>query len=296
MNNNSQAAQPLVFTPIALSQKEKVEAIRKAFGNTLYIYTFASLFAWQADEQYAISFGDDAFIVKYGIKGSHAYLFPCGSEEGKKKLIDNLIQFEVPVFYSMTDEDKAFMENAYPQQFRFEECRDDFPYLYDKDAQITLNGKTYKNLRHQINQGRAVANEWLTEPITDANVSRALALNERWAEQQGENILADIRAAQTALHHFSALSMWGLLFQADGEDVAYVAGAFVTPEIFDISFCKVLDKRCDCYIKWLLYSALPQETKTVDSEEDLGLEGLRRHKLLRQPKELTRIWKGSLNL
>ena len=83
-----------------------------------------------------------------------------------------------------------------------------------------------------------------------------------------------------------------MLFRADGEDVAYVAGVFVTPQIFDISFCKVLDKECDCFIKWALYCALPADVKTVDSEEDMGLEGLRTHKLLRRPKELVRIWKG----
>jgi hypothetical protein len=44
-----------------------------------------------------------------------------------------------------------------------------------------------------------------------------------------------------------------------------------------------------------LCEALPQEVKTVDCEEDLGIEGLRKNKLSRQPKELVRIWKGSYN-
>ena len=39
--------------------------------------------------------------------------------------------------------------------------------------------------------------------------------------------------------------------------------------------------------------ALPPEVKTVDSEDDMGLIGLRKHKLLRKPKDLTRVWKGS---
>ncbi len=297
MNNHlKDAVQPLTFEPISLSQKERIESIRRSFGNTLYVYTFASLFAWQADEQYAISFGNDAFIIKNGAEGENAYLFPCGSDNGKKELIDSLLSYEQPVFYSLTDEDKQFLEAEYPHRFAFAECREEFPYLYDKDAQIQLSGKAYKSLRHQINIGRAAAKEWSVEPLTNDNVIRALSLNEQWADNNDIDSLADIMAAQTALRHFSQLSLWGLLFQADGKDIAYVAGGFITPEIFDISFCKVLDKRCDCYIKWALYCALPQQTKIVNSEEDLGLEGLRRHKLLRQPKELTRIWKGSLTL
>ena len=289
-------AQPLAFEPIIMSHKERIEEIRRTYGNTLYVYTFASLYAWQEDEQYEISFCDTAFIIKYGKKGDNAYLFPCGNDNGRKKLISRLLQYESPVFYSMTDEDKRFIENEYPDKFTFSQCRDEFPYLYDKAAQIELSGKTYKSLRHQINTGRAVAEKWSTEPLTDRNAERALAINEEWLKGYSFSTHADTHAAETALRNFSKLSMWGLIFQADGKDIAYVAGTFVTPEIFDICFCKVLDKRCDCFIKWALYCALPDETKTIDSEEDLGLEGLRRHKLLRQPKELTRIWKGSLNI
>ena len=87
--------------------------------------------------------------------------------------------------------------------------------------------------------------------------------------------------------------MWGRIFKADGRDIAFVAGSFITPEIFDLCFCKVLDKRCDYFVKWEFYRQLPEGTVTVDSEDDLGIEGLRTHKLVRQPKELTRIWKGS---
>ncbi|MBR2590454.1 MAG: DUF2156 domain-containing protein [Clostridia bacterium] len=285
--------QPLSFAPLSLSQKQQVEAIRTASANTLYVYTFTSLFAWQEDEQYEICLLDDAFLVKNGAEGEHAYLFPCGSESGKKQLIDALLAYSHPVFYTLTEDDKLFLEREYPGQFVFEECRSEFPYLYDRQEQTLLSGKRYKRLRHRINQGRAVARHWDIQPLSEENIARALRLNQRWAEQQSGDALADTRAAQEALNHFSDLSVWGLLFEADGEDIAYVAGCFVSEEIFDISFCKVLDNRCDCFVKWSLYSALPPAVKIVDSEEDLGLEGLRKHKMLRIPKELTRVWKGS---
>ncbi|MBQ8077091.1 MAG: DUF2156 domain-containing protein [Eubacterium sp.] len=294
MTLDSDAAQPLIFKPIELSQMRTVEDIRKLSGNTLYVYSFASLFAWQADEQYEICIDSDAFVVKNKAEGDSAYLFPCDSDEGKKRLVDSLIQHENPTFYTISDEDKKFLEREYGGKFEFEECRDEFSYLYDKDEQITLSGKAYKSLRHQINLGKATATEWEIEPLTADNCSRALDINRRWADLRKADDLADVRAAETAIENFDALKMWGLIFNADGDDTAYIAGTFVTPEIFDIAFCKVLDGRCDCYIKWELYNALPDEVKTVDSEEDLGIEGLRRHKLLRRPKELTRIWKGSI--
>lgn len=287
-------AEPLSFEPISLSQMKKVEAIRRSSGNTLYVYTFVSLFAWQEYEQYEICICDDAFIVKDGLMDENAFLFPCGSDEGKKRLIDAVLCYDNPVFSSLTDKDKLFLEKEYPERFFFEECRDEFSYLYDKQEQIALRGKEYKSLRHQISIGRAAAKEWSTVPLTNKNIQRALSLNQLWLKNRETDDLADTVAAETALKHFDELEMWGLIFKGDGKDIAYVAGSFITPEIFDNCFCKVLDSRCDCYIKWALYNALPEQVKTVDSEDDLGLEGLRRHKLLRKPKELTRIWKGSL--
>lgn len=282
----------LQFTPITLPQMDQVEAIRAASGSTLYVYAFASLFVWQEAERYSICLCDDAFLIRHGVRGDNVYMFPCGSDSGKKRLIDALLLEGSPVFSYVSDDDKRFLETEYPGSFDFTAERDDYPYLYDKDEQIAMAGKDFKSLRHQVNLGRALASAWSSEPLQDGNMERALQINRKWADNRSAGDLADTAAAETALRHFSELHLWGLLFQADGEDVAYVAGTFITPEIFDICFCKVLDKQCDCFIKWALYCALPPEVKTVDSEEDMGIAGLRTHKLLRRPKELVRIWKG----
>ena len=281
------------FTSITLSQMETVESIRIKSCSTMYVYTFASLFAWQEHEGYGIYISDDAFLVKHGIRGEDVYLFPCGTEEGKKRLIDALLANCSPVFSFVTDEDRLFLERVYPGRFRFTACRDDYPYLYDKEEQISLAGKEFKNLRHQVNLGRSSALSWSTETLSEENIDRALFINRKWAEEHLNNDLADTAAAEKALCHFSHLKLWGVLFKADGHDVAYVSGVFITPRIFDVCFCKVLNKSCDCFIKWELYRLLPDDVKIVDSEEDMGLSGLRTHKLLRRPKKLVRVWKGN---
>ena len=295
MNTKTHMAQPLNFEPVSLLHKEKAEKIRKAYGNTLYVYTFASLFAWQTDEQYKICFLGNAFIIKNGAMGNNAYLFPCGDDGDKKTLINALLEHEKPIFYSLTDDDKRFLESEYPERFTFEECRDEFIYLYNREEQVELRGKRFKSLRHHVNSGRAGATEWTVEELTDENIERAMAVNQKWAQARSDYGLADTVAARRALENFSQLSVWGLLFNADGKDAAYVAGSFITPEIYDLSFCKVLNKGCDFFVRWSLCAALPEEVKTVDCEEDLGIEGLRINKLSRQPKELIRIWKGSCN-
>lgn len=295
MNIEKNLAQPLIFEPIELSQKERAEAIRKDCGNTLYVYTFASLFAWQSDEQYEICFNNNAFIIKNGKAGENVYLFPCGDDNDKRELINSLLLSEKPVFTSVTDEDKSFLEKEFPGKFSFEECRDDFIYLYDRKDQVELKGKAFKKLRQHINSGRSKAENWTVELLSDENIDRALEVNRKWAKARADYGLADTVAAECALKNFNQLSMWGLLYTADGEDSAYIAGSFITPQIFDLCFCKVLNRGCDFYVRWELSNSLPQEVTTIDCEEDLGIEGLRINKLSRQPKELIRIWKGRKN-
>ena len=282
----------IMFTPIDISQMERLEAIRSMSGSTLYVYSFASLFAWQEHEMYSVCMTEDAFLIKHGVRGDNVYLFPCGSESGKKRLIDALIKSGHPTFSFVCDEDKAFLEKEYPEMFDFVTCRDDYPYLYDKNEQIALKGKDFKSLRHQIHLGQQAAKKWSVEPLTAENVDRAREITRKWVEGRNVNDPTDVSAIEVALDNFELLKLSGEIFIADGKDVAFILGTYVTPEIFDICFCKVLDKRCDCYIKWAFYLALPEIVKTVDSEEDMGIEGLRMHKLLRRPKELVRIWKG----
>ncbi len=284
--------QPIRFTHLTLSQMKTAEAIRIRSGSTMYFYTFASLYAWQEHEGYEIHISDDAFVIKHGVRGDNAYLLPCGTESGKKRLTDALLSSCHPVFSFLTDEDKLFLQRNYPGKFAFSACRDDYLYLYDKDAQIALEGKDFKTLRSHVRTGHASANVWTTELLSPDNVPRALELTREWVRGRADGDLGDAAAAETALLNFEALKMWGVLFKADGKDAAYIAGVFVTPEIFDTAFCKVLDKRCDCFVKWELCRCLPPEVKTVDSEEDMGLAGLRTHKLMRCPKELVRVWKG----
>ena len=282
----------LEFEPITLAHRERVEAIRNACGNSLYVYTFTSLFSWQAKEEYSICFHGNAFLIKNGAQGQNAYLFPCGEREDQKAFIDALLSGGTPDFYSITDDDKRFLEKEYAQQFAFTECRDEFEYLYDRATQVALKGNSFKRLRHRIHSGSSEA-EWATEALTPEKIERALAINEKWAKLNHTG-LADTAAARLALENFSELSLWGLLLTADGEDAAYVAGSFVTPEMFDLCFCKVLHKSCDFFVRWTAYAALPEEVKTINCEDDLGLEGLRMNKLSRHPNELVRVWKGSL--
>ena len=151
--SNTNPIQPLVFEPISLSHKERVETIRKAFGNTLYVYTFASLFSWQQDEQYEICFLGNAFVIKNGAQCENAYLFPCGEESDKKKLIDILLNGDVVDALSFI----IHADKAYGRARKIaEKLKENIPrQMFEVPIQAAIGGKiiareTVKAMRKDV--------------------------------------------------------------------------------------------------------------------------------------------------
>ena len=53
----------------------EVNRIRKAEGNTGYMYTLPTLYTWQDNMGLEIEFFEDAYLVKIGERGDKAFLF-----------------------------------------------------------------------------------------------------------------------------------------------------------------------------------------------------------------------------
>jgi len=272
--------------------QEKIEAIRLASYNRIYTYSFPTLYCWAEEEQYRFSITDGAFLTQNPARGNRAYLAPCGTDEGKKKLVEALLRETSPEFYFLGEQDLDFFNRNFPGSFAFEECPNDASYLFDRSEQLALTGERFKRLRHKVHQSEKQY-RWSVEPITPDNIHRAMKINRIWAEGK-ENMKSDLLAATKGLENLEKLHMWGRLFTADGEDVAYILGSFVTPEIFDTNFSKTTLPDIDAYVRWRFFRELPESVTLLDSEEDMGLAGLREHKLRRVPCGMRKVWKGFL--
>ena len=74
-------------------------------------------------------------------------------------------------------------------------------------------------------------------------------------------------------------------------DRATAYGSCITNDVFDLHVAKTVMHNIDSYLKWELYSHLPETVRVVNLEEDLNLPGLRTSKLESLP-ELIPLWKG----
>jgi hypothetical protein len=119
-------------------------------------------------------------------------------------------------------------------------------------------------------------------------------VGEEWAaahhgDGEGSHTLHEETVALIeALYQMDTLQMVGGLIRAGGEVVAFSLGSFTTPECIDVHFEKAKREIQGAYtvinreMARMVREKYPQ-TKWVDREDDLGLEGLRKAKLSYYP-------------
>lgn len=195
------------------------------------------------------------------------------------------------VFRNITDEEKDLLcKNFSPA--KIEEAPDLSDYIYNKEDLAELPGSKYSKKRNHINQFRKKYSDIRLELITPQNLKTACELEQKWftentsgekadslvdLHQEGEIICA-------ALKNFEELSrlagMKGGILFADGEPVAFCLSSFLSPLVTDIHFEKCLSSfaRDGGYAVINNEYAKTIETKYINREEDLGIEGLRKAK------------------
>ena len=278
----------LEFKSVTLDLKKRIEKIRKESGNTLYSHTFTNLFLWQEDMRITVLIGDGVYLPRCAYRGDNAYMFPCGEAEKKKEIISQLCDEGSPVFYYMSDEDETFLNDYFPGVFETSEFRDDCAYLYGRESHIELAGHQYRKMRSGVNYGLSLY-DWEIEKITPENLPRVKIVIDQWNKHSGHLGEADMNACILALKNYEALELEGWIFNDGYEDKAAAFGSYTSDSIFDMNVCKTLMDDIDSYVKWECYKRLPERIVYVDSEDDMGIEGLRRHKLSRMPDVMVSI-------
>ncbi|MDD3174004.1 MAG: phosphatidylglycerol lysyltransferase domain-containing protein [Herbinix sp.] len=282
----------MVFEPIDLCHKNKIETIRKKYKHSLSSHAFSSLYLWRDKMELSLYLKDELFCIKRGSFETNDYFFPCGDREAKLNLITKLIEKDSITFQYIREEDKLFLEEYFPDRFDFSSAREDWEYIYDKDEQVSLSGGSFKHLRSKVHKGEN-AHRWSTLKLSKENASAAVVVTRRWNDEVNHNgESADINATLNALNNFDELNMSGVLLMEDQVPYAFAMGTSITEDTFDLHISKTIESDIDCYLKWELYKQLPDHIRYINREEDLGMEGLRLHKTEMKPVRFNELWKG----
>lgn len=275
--------------PIQLEDRPIIDEIRAKTGHTLSAHAFTSLYLWQNALKLSVCLEDDAFFIRFLLRGENAWFYPCGSEEAQIRFLQMGLERQDFSLHYVRQEDMDFIQKQFPDRFRFEEAWGDSEYICDRMAQIEMQGGAYRNLRAKVRKARERHN-WIIEPLGPENMEEAKHVLFSWEALRERT--GDGDAALIGLTEFEALGFQGILARTEEGPQAVAFGKTIAPDIFDFHVEKTLIPSTVNYVKWELYRRLPEQIKWINLEEDLNLPGLKNNKLQAVPVAITPLWKG----
>ena len=275
--------------PIRLEDRPIIDEIRAKTGHTLSAHAFTSLYLWQNALKLSVCLEDDAFFIRFLLRGENAWFYPCGSEEAQIRFLQMGLERQDFSLHYVRQEDMDFIQKQFPDRFRFEEAWGDSEYICDRMAQIEMQGGAYRNLRAKVRKARERHN-WIIEPLGPENMEEAKHVLYSWEALRERT--GDGDAALIGLTKFEALGFQGILARTEEGPQAVAFGKTIAPDIFDFHVEKTLIPSTVNYVKWELYRRLPEQIKWINLEEDLNLPGLKNNKLQAVPVAITPLWKG----
>ena len=228
----------IAFEPLSIKIREEYNNYifkKKEYGCE---HTFANMFMW-GDLQYAKIHGYLVFFACYNNKC--IYPFPVGEGDMSPVLAEIIKDAsERKANLRLTDitpEDKAVLEELYPEKFSFTLNRNSQDYVYLIDDLKTLSGKKYHSKRNHLNRFYKAFPHYATEIINENNISEAQKMVDAWYDEQDKNDFShEIRAVKRAFDNYSALAFEGMMLKCDGRILAITIASRSGENIFDVHF------------------------------------------------------------
>ena len=247
--------------------------------------SLVNLFLW-GDQRYTIL--DGQFVVFSNFYGKCSYSYPVGAGD-KKAVIDRLMEDAkergIPfTLMGLYEEEKAVLEQLYPDVFEFASPESFYDYVYLIDDLADLAGKKYHRKRNHFRRFASSYN-YQARPIESGDIPRLKTFVHQWYESRAEEDVdfdMEMIAVGRVFDEYDSLGMYGLLLEVDGEIVAFTMANRFSPDTMDVNFEKA--KRLDgayaainCEFANYIRREIP-EIRYMNREEDMGLEGLRKAK------------------
>ena len=285
------------FRRLTLDQKEAYEQILFSVPSRGCEYSFANLCIW-GQQRVAFLHGCAAFFSHFN--GRSVYPYPIGSGDRRAVIEAILADAEergIPCrITGMTDADRQELEDWFPRKFHLRTVRDSFDYVYAIDDLADLRGRKFQKKRNHFNRFRSEHPDYEVVPINACNMGLAQRMVDDWyrirmkADPEGDYLLENIAMARGFQNYFG-LRMEGILLMDGGEVLAVTMGSRMGRDTFDIHFEKAREdvdgayNAVNCEFARYLRLKFP-DTRFLDREDDMGLEGLRRAKLSYNPHHM----------
>lgn len=277
---------------IDIEDKELIDNYYKNYNSEVSDYSFTQLLLWS--EAYRIRYAiiDGFLVVKLQAPNETVpYIhMPVGTGDiGKvlKKVKDEFEQEgEILTIRSLTRAQYLELKRSCDLHIRFKLLRDQYEYVYPSHDLSKLNTKKLRR-KQEMYLRFTERNNIKVSTLTECDGEVLSELIETWyAKLPKSTVLAAEREGiEKVLKNWDVLDTVGCILEVEGTPVAFSFGEPLTDNMFLVLIEKAIRDYKGAYVAVIKEFAEMYEERYqfTNREEDLGIPGLRKAKLLFRP-------------
>ena len=251
-------------------------------------FTFANLYLFRETHRYRVFLLPENLFIFCGQDDGHPFFmspFGLPQPESLTKLFK-----EFCVMKCVSETQAAALAHM---GYHISQDRDNFDYCYLRRDLAELAGRKFHKKRNLI---KAFQSNYPYEgkPLLEEHKQDAVAVLESWRE--GRQDSGDYLAAKEGLERSEELQLCGAIYYAEQKPVAYSLGEeLACGKSFVIHFEKAVAgyKGVWQFVNQAFASILPEQYETINREQDLGNEGMRKAKQSYKPAGYIKKYKAS---
>jgi hypothetical protein len=284
----------LQFEPIKLEKQPAYLELLAKCPQVASDYSFINIWAWAED--YGLRWAwDDACVWIQQSRPDVLYWAPIGpwyDIDWAAKVVED--PHHSTTFIRVPDQLVELWRTSFGDRIRIAEERGHWDYVYSVNDLIDLNGNRFHKKKNLLNQF-VKKYEYTYVPLEPPLIDQAMAMQESWCTwrdcESSDVLSAENRAITRALENWEQLrGLLGGALLVDGNMVAYTVAEALTPQSVVIHFEKGDTRFKGIYqaINQMFLAHGARDFLTVNREQDLNDEGLRKSKLSYNPLEFLR--------
>jgi uncharacterized protein len=266
------------LTLLEPADRETLDPLFRALGDGISELSFAGVYCFREPHAYRITRMDDGTIVLAGTDKGNSF-FICPFALPRADLLDELFRrFGELKLVSQTQ-----AESLRQGGLSIVEDRDNFDYLYPREALATLAGRALQRKRNLVNHF-VKHRDYRAFPLTAERTEEALSVLEAWREDARDQ--ADYAPARDALTHASEFGLVGSVYQVEQRPAGYTLGEYALGgSMFVVHYEKTIPDMKGLYqvINMDFARSLAPTCTVINREQDLGDPGLRQAKMTYRP-------------
>ena len=284
----------LQFEPISLDQQQDYLEMLTRCPQISSDYSFMNVWGWAEDYGLTWAWSDDCVWIRQS-RPEIMYWAPVGpwfDIDWRERLAAE--PGGQTTFIRIPDKLTEHWQETLKDRATFEEERGHWDYVYSVQELIDLKGNRFHKKKNLLNQF-VKKYEYTYMPFQPELIGQAMAMQESWCAwrdcESSDVLAAENQAIFRVLENWEQLrGTLGGAIMVDGTMVAYTVAEALTPQSVVIHFEKGDTRFKGVYqaINQMFLAHSARDFVTVNREQDLNDEGLRKSKLSYNPTELLR--------